>query len=165
MDTVHLYLTVQQHRLISPSLAMAVGVEYSFLCCQEIICHDYSNSFNLFRLLFSSSCWGVMQTLWCTSANSIYVYKLINSVISLRVVKHGTAQHGMAWKDLDHIRMLIELWPAYTHIAYCFPEKGPCISGLRWTDCTNSCQKNHPCFRASLLLGVLDAFENLLVFT
>ena len=85
MDTVPLYLTVQQHRLISPSLAMAVGVEYSFLCCQAIICHDYSNSFNLFRLSFSSSvpCWGVMQTLWCTSANSRYVYKLINSVISL----------------------------------------------------------------------------------
>jgi len=30
MDTVHLYLTVQQHGLISPSLAMAVGVGYSF---------------------------------------------------------------------------------------------------------------------------------------
>ena len=48
MDTVHLYLTVQQHRLISPSLAMAVGVEYSFLCCQAIVCHDYSTLLTFF---------------------------------------------------------------------------------------------------------------------
>ena len=58
-----------------------------------------------------------------------------------RVVQHGTACRGMAWKD--HVWMLIELSPAYMHIAYCFPEKGPCTSGLRWTECTNSCQKNH----------------------
>jgi len=45
MDTVHLYLTVQQHRLISPSLAMAVSVEYSFI----VLSGKYMSSlFNLF---------------------------------------------------------------------------------------------------------------------
>jgi len=62
------------------------------------------------------------------------------------VVQHGMAWRSMAWKD--HIWMPIELWPAYTHITYCFPEKRPCTSGLRWTKCTNSCQKHH-----HLLLG------------
>jgi len=57
-----------------------------------------------------------------------------------RVVQHDMAQRGMARED--HVWMLIELWPAYTHIAYCLPGKGPCTSGLRWIEHTNSCQKH-----------------------
>ena len=43
MDTVYLYLTVQQHRLISHSLAMAV---VPFLCCQAITGPHYLTFFD-----------------------------------------------------------------------------------------------------------------------
>ena len=78
---VYLYLTVQLHILISPSLAVAVGIlTIPFVLLPSNYCHDYSPSFNLFWLILQLCSLSRSQTLICLCKFQvcIQVYQLNN---------------------------------------------------------------------------------------